>query len=124
MFRSFSALLLVAVLAVMLAPAAILLEFLVDRARIERELCVQRDVVDAMRTCHGECQLTKRFKALEREAEAGFPVERIQTRYEPQICFEKKSATVVLVDAERSFPPVTHLLLQGVPTNMEHVPRG
>jgi hypothetical protein len=123
MSRWFSALMLLAVMAVMLAPAVILVEFHLNRAKIERELCVQRDVVEAMRTCHGECQLSKRFKALEQEAEAGFPVERIQTRYEPQIPFANENASIVLVDADRAFPTLTHRLLQGVATSLEHVPR-
>jgi len=114
---------LLAVLAVMHAPAVILVEFHLNRAKIERELCVQRDMVEDMRTCHGECQLSKRFKALEREAEAGFPVERIQTRYEPQISAVEKSTCMVIVATERSFPTSTHRLLKGVEASMEHVPR-
>lgn len=71
--------------AVMLAPSLYLLEFHLHRAYIERELCVQRDVVESMRTCHGECQLSKRFKALEQEAAAGFPAERLQFRSDPMV---------------------------------------
>ena len=68
-----------------LAPLMVLLQFHVDRAYIERELCVQRDVVEAMRTCHGECQLSKRFRMLEQQAEKEFPADRIATRFEPKV---------------------------------------
>jgi hypothetical protein len=46
---------------------------------------VQRDVVEDMRTCHGECQLSKRLRALEHEANAPFPMERLESRFEPQV---------------------------------------
>ncbi|HPF90616.1 MAG: hypothetical protein H6590_04115 [Flavobacteriales bacterium] len=68
-----------------LAPLMVLLQFHLDRAHIERELCVQRDVVEAMRTCHGECQLSKRFRILEQQADQEFPVDRIATRFEPKV---------------------------------------
>jgi len=84
---------------------------------------VQRDVVESMRTCHGECQLTKRFKALEQEAEAGFPVERIQTRFEPQISIEVCSMPVVLVEIDRIFPTLTPKVLEGVHSGTDQVPR-
>jgi hypothetical protein len=109
---------------VLLAPSIVLLEFHVDRARIERELCVQRELMEDMRTCHGECQLSKRFKALEQEAEAGFPAERIQTRYEPQISVEDRSASIVLVEIDRIFAPTTDRLLAGVRSCADPVPRG
>jgi len=69
----------------MLAPSLTLLDFHLRRSTIERELCVQRDVVETMRTCHGECQLSKRLKALEQEAERGFPVEDLQFREYPMV---------------------------------------
>jgi len=109
---------------VLLAPSIVLLEFHLDRARIERELCVQRESIEDMRTCHGECQLSKRFKALEQEAEAGFPAERIQTRYEPQISVEVRSSTFMLVKTDRIFPPMSVPLLQGVRSCADPVPRG
>ncbi len=73
------------VAAVMLAPSLALLEFQLRRSYIERELCVQRDVAEGMRTCHGECQLSKRLKALEREAERGFPAEDLRFREFPMV---------------------------------------
>lgn len=68
---------------VLFAPSLFLLQFQMRRAYIERELCVQREVIAEMRTCHGECQLSKRFRALEHHAEQEFPMKRIESRFEP-----------------------------------------
>jgi hypothetical protein len=84
MRRLFAASVIVVLGLVHLAPLAVLIQFHVDRAHIERELCVQREVMAEMRTCHGECQLSKRFRALEQQANDEFPTERIETRFEPQ----------------------------------------
>lgn len=48
---------------VLLAPFAITLDFLVNRDRIARGLCVQRAVPEGMRTCHGQCHLMKQLLA-------------------------------------------------------------
>ena len=85
MRRSLAALVLLVLGVVHLAPLAVLLQFHADRAHIERELCVQREVMAEMRTCHGECQLSKRFRALERSAEQDFPMKRIESRFEPNV---------------------------------------
>lgn len=71
--------------AVLNAPSLYLVQFTLRRAYIERELCVQREQMEGMRTCHGECQLSKKFRALEEEAEAGFPSDRLEIRNEPML---------------------------------------
>ncbi len=103
-------------IAVILAPVVILVEFHVHRASIIKELCVQQDVVEAMRTCHGECQLSKRFKVLEHNAEQEFPGDRIESRFEPKVpvveerpaCVEDRSATpypeLIVQPLDRSIP--------------------
>ncbi|MCO6483239.1 MAG: hypothetical protein J5I62_10650 [Flavobacteriales bacterium] len=48
-------------MAVTFAPGWIVADFMMERSRVERELCVQRMVPDGQRTCHGECQLAKRL---------------------------------------------------------------
>ncbi len=59
--RCISSFLLIHFIAVTIAPAWIVGTFLLERTRIEKELCVQRMVADGQRTCHGECQLKKRL---------------------------------------------------------------
>ncbi|MFN3874416.1 MAG: hypothetical protein ACK4L7_00705 [Flavobacteriales bacterium] len=75
--------LLVAILVSAFAPAALVVNFQIHRAYVERELCVQRGLQADQRTCHGECHLAKQLRALEEEAERGFPVERNSMRSEP-----------------------------------------
>ncbi len=109
---------------VLLAPSLVLLEFKMDQARIARELCVQRDLVGEMRSCHGECQLSKRFKALEEESQAGFPTERVQVRYEPVVDFAPAPKPVIAQVTDLVLPdPVLHLS-DGFGARVEHVPRG
>ena len=108
---------------VSVAPSLFLVQFQVRRAFIERELCVQRDVVEAMRTCHGECQLSKRFKALEHEAEAGFPAERISVRQEPQIPLDHAMQAFVPSLVDRVFPVLVEAALSQVIAIPEQVPR-
>lgn len=67
-------LLLIAFTAVLLAPGFIVGDFLFERQRIQRDLCVQRMVPDAQRTCHGQCCLMKRLRKAEQK-EQGVPAE-------------------------------------------------
>jgi len=109
---------------VLLAPSLVLLQFKVDQARIAAELCVQRDLMEDMRSCHGECQLTKRFKALEEESQAGFPSERVQVRYEPVVDFAPVPKPIIAQVTDLLLPdPVFHLS-DGFGACVEHVPRG
>jgi hypothetical protein len=106
------------------APAGILLEFHIHRAQIEKELCVQRDVFEGMRTCHGECQLSKRFKALEMAADESFPVDRIELRLEPQVPVDAAEVVCLLSELDRVFPQLHRRTLSGFRISKEHVPRG
>jgi len=124
MNRCVAGFLLALFLGVLHAPLFILVEFHLHRASIERELCVQRDVVAEMRTCHGECQLSKRFRALEQEAQAGFPVERIQVRYEPQVVMDVKVGIASPRSFDRRFPELVQTPIQLVLSNDDPVPRG
>jgi len=109
---------------VLLAPSLVLLQFKVDQSRIARELCVQRDLMEDMRSCHGECQLSKRFKALEEESQAGFPSERVQVRYEPVVDFASVPKAIIAQVTDLLLPePVFHLS-DGFGAGVEHVPRG
>jgi len=44
---------------------AVLIDFQVDRERIIKELCVQRDLMPDMQTCKGNCVLSKKLQAAE-----------------------------------------------------------
>lgn len=56
---------LLVLLAHLLAPACIVVDFLLDQDRIAQELCVQRLVPDEMRTCHGHCYLSKKLREVD-----------------------------------------------------------
>lgn len=109
---------------VLFAPSLFLLQFQMRRAYIERELCVQREVIAEMRTCHGECHLMKQFAALEQEADAGFPAERLQVREDPTIAFDLVVRPCVRPFAERHFPDVVAAVFMGHARVVDHVPRG
>lgn len=59
--RFFAAILLLQFISVLFAPAFIVADFMAERNHIERDLCVQRMVPDAERSCHGECCLKRRL---------------------------------------------------------------
>lgn len=59
--------LLLALLASVFAPAIIVGDFIVERDRIVRELCVQRLVPEEMRTCHGNCYLSKTLRKVDQQ---------------------------------------------------------
>ncbi len=117
--------LLVVVVSVMLSMhTAVLVRFQLRRAYVERELCVQREVMSDMRTCHGECHLSKQLKALEHESEQGFPAERFQDRFEP-VASEVPDQLAIASDlVERRFPVIEDDLLSGHSEEVETVPRG
>ena len=90
--------------AVLNAPTLYVLQFTVHKAYIERELCVQRDVMEGMRTCHGECQLSKKFRALEEEANARFPADRLEIRNEVLIGHDVTPPRFLPLVSQRTYP--------------------
>ncbi len=65
--RATALLLLLACLATVVAPALIVTDFLVRRERILTEICVQRMVPDEMRTCHGNCYLSRTLRQVDQQ---------------------------------------------------------
>lgn len=108
----------------MVAPSLCVLQFQMRRAYVERELCVQRDVVESMRTCHGECHLSKQLKALEQEAASGFPADQLQFRTEPAVALQVLSAGFVPVAIHRAFPRSVERIRAGHVDSADHVPWG
>ena len=60
MFRA--ALLLWLYACTLLVPFGICMEFVIEKERIARDLCVQRAEPEEQRTCHGQCHLAKKLK--------------------------------------------------------------
>lgn len=120
--KVFASLVLFVLALVYLAPLAVLVQFHADRAYIEQELCVQREVMAEMRTCHGECQLSKRFQALERSAQQEFPTDKIQSRFEPKAPLAEAQLGFAATPVVRSFPEVVGAVLERVIPAAEPVP--
>lgn len=110
--------------AMLLAPSVVLFQFKLDQQRIAKELCVQRDLMEGMRSCHGECQLSKRFKALEQEAEAGFPAESMQVRYEPVMDLGAPPVLILPLVTDLFSGQPLFALSEGFGKQAEHIPRG
>lgn len=77
-----------------LVPAFIVGNFIAQRERIERELCVQRERAEGMRTCHGECHVMKQLQAAE-QAAADHTLPRLPHRTQPE-CWSSVRITVPL----------------------------
>jgi hypothetical protein len=78
-------LVLFALLASVFAPAIIVVDFLLERDRITSELCVQRLVPEQMRTCHGNCYLSRTLRKVEQQ-ERALPDE-LRTMRLPEVVF-------------------------------------
>ncbi|MBS1583914.1 MAG: hypothetical protein JST66_17080 [Bacteroidetes bacterium] len=97
-------------IAVMALPfvltATIIVRFHLERDRIIREVCVQRAVPEAKRTCHGQCHLKKQ---LDEEQDAG-PTEapsplRVELRVEPAITHDTRPMAVGPTASLRCYGP-------------------
>jgi hypothetical protein len=122
MRRAFASIVLLVLGVVHLAPLLVMVQFHVDRAYIERELCVQREVMAEMRTCHGECQLSKRFRILERSAEQGFPMKRIASRFEPKVPLMAEPTLLVQAPLKVLHPEMEAPLVDRTVPTAEPVP--
>lgn len=122
MRKFYCAVLVALFMAAVLAPSLYLLQFQLNKAYIIRELCVQRDVIESMRTCHGECQLSKKFRALEQEAEAGFPSDRLEIRNEPMVPHRVSAPTFVRTAMQRDLPTWVSPISPGHAAVAEPVP--
>lgn len=122
--RCLVALILAVFIAMLLAPTYVLLDFKIEQDRIERELCVQRDMVETMRTCHGHCELSKRFRQLEEAAEAGVPVERLKQRLEPITPLDPLPGVWGAVGGLRDFQHYAEGLIERPADGVDHVPWG
>ena len=111
-----------ALLAHLLVPACIVVDFLVDQERIAQELCVQRLVPDDMRTCHGDCYLSKKLKdvdARERDLPVAFRALKLDDATPQQatlVTFFSRVAT------GPAWPDAEHDLLPGCVPVSEPVP--
>jgi len=106
-------------------PAVVMVDFLLERDRIIKELCVQRAVPEMERTCHGQCHLAKQLKEIA-PAKEELPVPPT-IRFEVQFAGAHTAATVHAPQAQlRPGYPLdrSYAVLSGFPTCTEGVPWG
>ena len=96
----------------MLLPSLVVLQFHLDRARIEREICVMRDAEPGRNTCHGNCYLMKQLRKAEGQAE--HPFEHMEWRSEPAVLLDQAAPELI--------PPVVPVLHRT--DRMEALPSG
>ena len=114
--------LLCVLLAHLLVPACILVDFLVDRDRIANELCVQRLVPDDMRTCHGGCYLSRKLKDVDAR-ERDLPVAFRALKLDDAIPQQTDLLTIFsAVTTGPAWPGAEHGLLPGCVPVSEPVP--
>ena len=109
-------------LAHLLVPACIVVDFLIDQDRIAKELCVQRLVPDDMRTCHGDCYLSKKLKdvdARERDLPGTLRALKLDDALPQQSTLRTVFAIAVTGPA---WPEMKHGLLPGSVPVSEPVP--
>ena len=109
--------------AVTAAPGVVFVGFQLRKAYVERELFVQRDVMEGMRTCHGDCFLSRQFKALEQEAERGFPAERM-VRFEPVTDVVADPPVRIVPVCTLYWPDQGAMLDDGFHRGVDPVPKG
>ena len=99
--RSLAAILLLQFLTVLIAPAFVVADFIVERGHIVRDLCVQRMVPEAERTCHGDCCLKKRLDE-SGERELNMPTELRALQFGKLLA--DRGAKVPVPDAKEATP--------------------
>lgn len=106
----------------LLLPSLIVGHFLLERDRIERELCVMRDAAPEQNTCHGNCVLMRQLNTSERKAQA--PFENLEVRTQPSLVADVLNWPPVLPMRELASPPLRVVLLDGIHTIADPVPWG
>ena len=107
----------------LLAPALIMADFIVDRDRIERELCVQRERAADVRTCHGECHMVKQLRAAE-EAAAQHAPPALPMKVQPEWFVGRADEPVFGESIDLQWPRIAQALPAGERTTAEPVPWG
>jgi hypothetical protein len=105
-----------------LLPCGVLVGWGLERERIRKELCVQREMADSVRTCNGECVLMKRLKKAE-DAERNAQPPLVQWRIEPAVTQAATNSLVTYFTArELRFPQLLEALRDGHVRCTEPVP--
>lgn len=110
-------------LAELVAPAVVVLDFLVERDRIAKEICVQRLTPESMRTCHGQCYVMKKLRSVEQQ-ERDLPDCLRAMRMDDAMPLEMRSISGQQFGASLRWPTHDTRTLPGSVPSPEHVPWG
>ncbi len=105
MRRALAVLLITAMAMPMGLTAYVLVQFQLERDRIIKEVCVQRDRPLERNCCKGMCHLRKQLKAQEGEEHGPRSLPRIELREEPAVPVADRTVPLALRASERSFGP-------------------
>lgn len=109
-----------AFLASFLLPSLVVLQFTLERERIEHEVCVMRAAAPEANTCHGNCYLIRQLKAA--EGRQAHPFEHFQVRTQPAVCEVGEAVMFVLPEAFQLFALHVPRLSAGFHRAMDPVP--
>lgn len=123
MRRALASLLLLATSLPLVVTGFVLVRFQLERDRIIREVCVQRDRPIEKNCCKGSCQLEKQLKEQEGQEPGSSVPPRIELRVEPAVLCGPMRATLCLAASVRLFggDPASPTRA-GHPALADHVP--
>jgi hypothetical protein len=108
----------------LIIPMCVLVHFQLDRDRIAKELCVQREVAEETRTCHGECHLRDQLKPLQADEPQQAPVETNVLSLIPVFMPGDPYRPFFSPTSEKDFGMLRITLAEGHYGTIEQVPRG
>src|SRR6185436_20227090 len=92
-------------------PSLIVLDFTLERERIEREVCQMRNASPGANTCHGNCYLMRHLRAA--EGRERHPFEQLEIRVEPAVISSMRPPTIAFAPFHLPFAFVTSGTLAG-----------
>lgn len=110
-------------LAELVAPALVVLDFVVERDRIARELCVQRLTPESMRTCHGQCYVMRKLRSVQQQ-ERDLPDCLRAMKMDDALPLEVRSIAGQREGAFLRWPTHKADTRAGAVPSLEHVPWG
>jgi hypothetical protein len=122
--RAVCILVLLVTAAVLFMPVCILIQFQLDKDRIASELCVQRDVDEPIRTCHGQCHLSKQLEPLQGDAQQTTLPETMVVTVLPGSPIASQEHPFLPCMERSAFSRYNAAIAEGHTGAMEQVPRG
>ena len=104
-------------------PSLVVVDWLADRDRIARELCVQRELPPEMNHCNGQCHLAKELRATQAAQEKAAAEPEVQVFLVNAVA-DMAVQVMWLQGSDREFLPWSSSELIGHSGSVDPVPRG